>query len=115
MAKQIGPVPVYAEAPWRSSYSQTRSHRRFSMKRLFALGLVLAGLFAVPGAARAWNGNAPAPSVLGVNFHGGPSVLGVRSGFAAPRHFQRPHILAGGGRRPLIVAPPTAVVVVQPE
>ena len=35
------------------------------MKRLFALGLVLAGLLAVPGAARAWNGRAPAPSVLG--------------------------------------------------
>ena len=81
------------------------------MKRLFALGLVLAGLLAVPSAARAWNGNAPAPSVLGVNFHGGPSVLGVRSGFAAPGHIQRPHVLAGGGRRLIIVAPPAAVVV----
>jgi hypothetical protein len=83
------------------------------MKRLFTLGLALAGLLAVPGASRAWNGSASAPSVLGVNFHGGPSVLGVRSGFAAPGHSPRPHVPSVRGGYQVIVAPPT-VVVVQP-
>jgi hypothetical protein len=53
------------------------------MKRMIALGFVLAGLLVAPAAALA-HGPASRPSVLGVPTYGGPSVLGIQEGFTRP-------------------------------
>src|SRR5262245_53579752 len=53
------------------------------MRRLFAVGLVLAGLSLAPLPALA-HGQAAPPSVLGVPTYGGPSVLGAQQGFVRP-------------------------------
>ena len=87
------------------------------MKRIPALGLLVAGLLAAPAAALA--GGAPAPSVLSVNRpgpsvlsahpYGGASVLGVQQGFATPGS---PLHHAG---HPASVASPRHPVWVQPQ
>jgi hypothetical protein len=71
------------------------------VKRIIALGLVLAGLTLAPAVAFA-HGARSRPSVLGVPTYGGPSVLSiqqgfVRPGFQQPRHHHHPfagHVVA---------------------
>jgi hypothetical protein len=59
------------------------------MKRTIALGLVMAGLLLAPLTAFAHGSRGP--SVLGVDPHGGPSVLGIRQGFVRPGQYPLHH------------------------
>jgi hypothetical protein len=54
------------------------------VKRIIALGLLLAGLSVAPAAALAHRAVVAPPSVLGVPTYGGPSVLGSQQGFVRP-------------------------------
>ena len=83
------------------------------MKRIFALGLLLAGLLAAPMAALAHGAPGPSvlsiphrgPSVLAIPHHGEPSVLGIPQGPATPGPQFRHHGHFAPHRQPVWVQP----------